>query len=259
MRYSQCIKKRHFFLLLIAFEVFIINSQEKKGPISFQDENNGLSQDYLAHIRSCITCACASGCALTGSVSKFCNVQITNSACIGQNLQVQGNVVVCGTIFNSGVIGANYLFAYRAITQTIGVSAPTFQDIIFTDAPVLNGWVILPPSSDFICPQTGNYLIEYDAICRITNSQLSNVSIIAVLNGVEIPGSQATIQQPTNNKPLSLTRSFIASIQENDVLKLQFTGETDFVQLEANSGNSSIMTPVNGVQPSITLTITRVD
>ena len=256
MRYIYSIKQNYLFFLLILLESFDINAQEKKGPISFLDENSGLSQDYLAHIRSCITCACASGCSLTGS--QFCSLQVTNNACIGQNLQVQGNLLVCGTIYNSGVIGANYVFAYRAITQTIGVSAPTFQDIIFTDAPILNGWVILPPSAEFICAQTGNYLIEYDAICRITNSQLSNVSIIAVLNGVEIPGSQGTIQQPTNNKPLALTRSFIASINENDVLKLQFTGGTDFVQLEANSGNSSIMTPINGVQPSITLTITRV-
>jgi|GEM_PF-5393317 hypothetical protein len=255
MKYLYRIKQDYFFLLFITLKLFSLNALENNGPISF-DENSGLSQDYLAHLRSCITCACASGCTLTGS--QFCSLQVTNSACIAQNLQVGGNLTVCGTINYTGFLGNNYLFAYRAITQTIGVSAPTFQDIIFTDAPTINGWVIALPSADFFCAQTGNYLIEYDAICRITNSQLSNISIIAVLNGVEIPGSQATIQQPTNNKPLALSHSFIATITENDVLKLQFTGQTDYVQLEANSGNSSIITPVNGVQPSITLTITRV-
>jgi hypothetical protein len=174
--------------------------------------------------------------------------------CISLDAQISGNLTVCGTI-NSN---AAAVFSYSSETQTVGVPAPTFEDITFTDDPIINGWTHTLGDSTFTCLQAGNYLIEYDAICRITDSQLTDISIIALQNGSEIAGSQGSIQQPTNNRPLELTRSFIVSFAVNDTLKLQFTGGTQFVQLEANSGNSSILTPVNGIRPSITLTISKV-
>jgi hypothetical protein len=257
MKHTRVFNNFLVLKLLFFTNITTIYAIQTDGPIANEDSETIFYETNLSTTRSCVTCACASGCNLTGAAA-FCALQVVNDACIGSNLQVGGDLNVCGSIFTSGVVGTNYLFAYRAITQTLGVVAPTFADIIFTDSPILNGWVNVPPSAEFICPQTGNYLVEYDAICRITNSQLSQISIIAVLNGDEIPGSQGSIQQPNNNKPLALSRSFIASINQNDVFKLQFTGGTPVVQLEANSGNSSIMPPVNGVQPSITLTITRV-
>lgn len=248
--------KNYCLLLVLFFCVTITSEKINDGPIAQEELENDFLQAYMSHIRSCATCACASGCFLPGAAA-FCNVN-TNNICITNNAQVGGDLTVCGNFFASGIISTDYLFAYRAVTQTLGVVAPTFADIIFTDSPTLSGWIHLPSTSEFICPSTSNYLIEYNATCRVTNSQLTEISIIAVLNGAEIPGSQSTVQQPNNNKPLSLSRSFIAAIDKNDVLKLQFTGGTSFVQLEANSGNSSILIPPNGVQPSITLTITRV-
>lgn len=245
-----------FFLVFCStgISAFTIRKKNTNGPVSAQETTPGALP--LTRGSTCVTCSCGSGCSVGGA--QFCSLQVTNNACIGNTLQVLGDLAVCGKIYNSGIVGIDYAFAYRSTTQTLGVISPTFADIIFTDSPVLNGWVHLPPAAEFLCAQSGDYLIEYDATCRITNSQLSSISIIAVLNGIEIPGSQGTIQLITNNRPLSLTRSFIVHINENDVLKLQFTGKTPFVQLVANSGTSSIATPVNGVRPCITLTITRV-
>lgn len=178
----------------------------------------------------------------------------TSDLCVSGIAQINGNLTVCGSVSSNNA----QVFSYSTETQTIGVPASTFEDITFTDDPIINGWEHTPGDSIFICLQAGNYLIEYNAICRITDSQLTDISIIALKSGAEIAGSQGSIQQPTNNRPLSLTRSFIASFAPDDTLELQFTGGTQFVQLEANSGNSSITIPVNGIRPSITLTISKI-
>ena len=186
--------------------------------------------------------------------AKFCSLLVENNLCVQGDAILQGDLSVCGSITSS----QGFVFAYSTLTQTVGVVAPQFVDILFTNSPALNDWFHVNPSADFICLQAGTYRIQYDAICRITNSQLTDISIIGVLNGTEIAGSQASVQQPTNNKPISFTRAFITSIDQNDIFKLQFTGGTQFVQLEANTGDSSLTVPVNGVRPSITLTITRI-
>ena len=193
-------------------------------------------------------------CPASGPIANFCNINIVNQLCVSGNAQIGGDLTVCGSIISSQA----FTFAYSTLTQTLGVPAPDFTDIIFTDNSLINGWIFTPPAAEFTCVQSGTYLIEYDAISRITNSQLTNISIIGLLNDIEIPGSQGSVQQPINNRPLALTRSFIIDINENDIFKLQFTGGTVSVQLEANSGNSTIIVPLNGVRPSITLTINRI-
>lgn len=210
-----------------------------------------LEPDTALDLRA-VTCPT---CPAVGPIANFCNVSIANQLCVSGNAQIGGDLTVCGSIITSA---QGFSFAYSTLTQTVGVPAPDFTDIIFTDNPVMNGWNFTPPGSEFTCTQAGTYLIQYDAISRITNSQLTDMSIIALLNDIEIAGSQGSIQQPINNRPLALTRSFIVDVNENDVLELQFTGGTPFVQLEANSGNSTITVPLNGIRPSITLTITRI-
>ena len=173
--------------------------------------------------------------------------------CISLDAQISGDLTVCGAINSDGA----GVFAYSTLTQTSN-SAPTFKDIIFTDNGIIIGWTHNPGDTDFVCLQAGNYLIQYDAICRATDSEITMISIIALQNGVEIPGSQGSIALVQNNDPQELTRSFIVSFSANDILTLQFTGGTSFVQLEANSGNSTITIPALGVRPSITLTITKI-
>jgi BclA-like protein len=204
------------------------------------------------NIRSCPPCPVSGACFAKYDNLLISGVVTTTDLCVTGVAQVN-NLVVCGSIFSSGA----GVFSFSTLTQT-AIPTPSFKNVIFTDNGIINGWTHNLGDSTFTCLVEGNYLIEYDAICRATDSQPTNISIIALANGNEIPGSQGTIALINNNEPLELTRSFIFNFVAGDILIIQFTGGTAFVQLEANSGDSTIPGPPPGIRPAITLTISKI-
>lgn len=206
-----------------------------------------------SEVRACPPCPTTGTCFAEFNNLLIPGVISTTNLCVSGAAQVSGDLTVCGSIISNGA----GLFSFSTLTQT-AVQAPTFINVIFTDNGIINGWTHNPGDSNFTCLIEGNYLIQYDAICRATNSQPTNISIIALVNEAEIPGSQGTIALSNSNEPLELTRSFIFSFAVGDVLSLQFTGGTAFVQLEANSGDSTIPGPPPGIRPAITLTVTKI-
>lgn len=189
-------------------------------------------------------------CSITGPTADFCNVIVQNDLCVGNNVNIQGDLSVCGSI----ITVQSFTFAYDADTQTIA-SANNFQDVKFSNNGQLAGWAHTANTALFTCQQPGIYLIEYDAICRKLAGGLETFSAAATLNGTEISGSQGAIQQANNNQPLSISRSFIVQCANNDQLIIRCAGSSTLVQLVANTGVSDT---VAATRPSITLTITRI-
>ncbi len=153
---------------------------------------------------------------------------------------------------------ANYIFGYDDRDQTYGGGA--FQNITFNQTGIINGWThsIIPIGTgtpQFICAQTGLYLIEYDILSRKLGGPSGTFSSIAAINGVEIPGSQAAVDITANNQPQSHTRAFFANINAGDVLTFLFKGDpvgtAGNFQIVANNGSGT-------TRPGITITVTRI-
>lgn len=168
-----------------------------------------------------------------------------------------------GTTGATGPTGAsmtdtNYVFGYDDRTQTYG--GGNFQNITFNQTGIINGWThsILPVgigTPQFVCAQTGLYLIEYDIISRKIGGPAGIFSSIAAINGVEISGSQAAIDISVDNQPQSHTRAFFANINAGDTLTFLFKGDpagtAGNFQIFANNGSGT-------ARPGITITVTRI-
>jgi hypothetical protein len=180
-----------------------------------------------------------------------------------------GNTGPTGSTGQTGSTGAtgptggnlsdeNYVFSYDDRTQTYGGGG--FQNVTFNTNGQIDGWIhsVLPAgtgTAEFICNQTGLYLIEYDIITRKTGGPSGTFSSRATINGTEILGSQAAVNINANNQPQEHTRAFIASLIVGDILRIQFTGDP-----AGTAGNFQIIAGQGSGtnRPGITLTITRI-
>jgi hypothetical protein len=139
-----------------------------------------------------------------------------------------------------GSTGANYVFAYDTTVQLVAV-ANTFQDITFNTNAQLNGWTHTAGTASFSCPQTGLYLIQYAA--EIGALLSDDISVRATVNGTEAPGSRSA------GKIALVSRSFMASLNAADVLRLQFTDSAGTAQLGNGEGPTV---------PSASITIVKI-
>jgi len=145
---------------------------------------------------------------------------------------------------------ANFVFSYDTTSQTV-VQGGTFQDITFNNNPQINGWTHAAGTASFTCNQTGMYLIEYVAKMSTSFSAPTPATVIASLNGTEVPGSQLSFDLTTFDLTFSGSKSFVASVNTGQVLKLQVTSGSAGVQLIANRGFGT-------TRPSVSLTIIRI-
>src|SRR5947207_1198619 len=86
---------------------------------------------------------------------------------------------------------ANFVFSYDTTTQPVAVGG-TFQDVTFDNTPQINGWTHAAGTASFTCNQGGTYLIEYAAKMSTAFFAPTNATLIAGLNGAEVPGSQSS-------------------------------------------------------------------
>jgi hypothetical protein len=148
---------------------------------------------------------------------------------------------------SGGSTGANFVYAYDSTTQPVS-SASAFQDLTLNTVAQLNGWTHAAGSASFTNNQTGLYLVEYSVEAGSTSSANSTVSVIAVLNGTEIPGSQASIDTRAATQNAIVSKSFIVGVSAGNTLKLQFTGTATSDRLTANNGSGT-------TKPSASLTV----
>lgn len=222
--------------LLFLISCASINAQLENGPIP---EESKLATRALPFCTG-----------ITGPVAAFCNVAISDDLC------VQGNVTVFGSISGATESSTNYVFAYDTTDQSVaspGTGPFSFQDINVSTNGQINGWTHAANSAEFTAAQIGLYLIQYDAIVGDQESEAYTVKLRAVIDDVEVAGSVTTLQVPAEDSEFSveITRSFLTPITAaGQVLKFQLTGSSTNVQLVSDDDGV--------VSPSITITVTRI-
>ena len=127
-----------------------------------------------------------------------------------------------------------------------------FQAITFSNNGPINGWVHTGSTSQFICHQTGLYLVEYDALANPSTTEPATVSFRAVTGGgaTEVAASQRGMTLVTVNAPRSVSTSFLANFNNSDILQFQLLGSAAGSQITPNGTGVT--------RPSISTTITRI-
>jgi hypothetical protein len=150
----------------------------------------------------------------------------------------------------SGPSAANYVFAFDTGSQV--VTAPgTFQDVTFSNNGQINGWAHTVSTAPFTCNQSGLYLVEYSAVTETMSAGLSTVSFHAILNAVEVAGSQVAVEPDVAGQALVASRSFIVSASAGNTLTLQFTGTTIQNRIVSSVGSGT-------TRPAVSMTIVRI-
>ena len=198
---------------------------------------------------------------LTGSLSSAVSVPTTNLTGVIPAAQLPPGVLTnnsSGVTLNGTFTGnivtpttGNYVFAYDTTSQTI-ITQSFFQDITFNTNSQINGWIHTAGASSFTNSQTGLYLVQYTAEASDTSLLTSGtVSLIATLNGTEIPGSQSSAPIPANSTA-EVSKSFIVSASAGNTLKFQWT---------LSNGATGSLVPNTGsgvTKPSVSCTIIRI-
>jgi len=148
-----------------------------------------------------------------------------------------------------GGSGGNYVFAYSTTVQTVA-AVGTFQDVAFDVDAQINGWMHTASTASYTNTRAGLYLIQFTAQTDTSAAGQNFSSIRAVLNGVEVPGSHATIFPDVANQILSVSRSFIVNAAAADVFAIQFTGSSPNIRLRTGGYGQSA--------PSVSMTIIRI-
>jgi hypothetical protein len=158
--------------------------------------------------------------------SSSCSNQIKNIYNIYKNYSGIGNIPIEDNIKK---IQNNYTWALKNDTQIL-LTPLTFQNIVFTSTPELNGWTYNNLSGEFTCNNPGKYLVSY-IIDMQANDELKIGSIIGTINNVEILGSTKTKQLQSINQ--SFINFFIMNVVQNDKFILKFTGNDISVKISS--------------------------
>lgn len=119
-----------------------------------------------------------------------------------------GNMGPTGSPGSTGVTGFsmnnNYVFAYDTSTQT-SLSGTTYTPVTFNSSGAINGWT-RSGSTDFVCTQSGNYLVTYRLQVNFTGTSTLSTSCYGrvFVGGAESPGSQASVQIPATAATISI-------------------------------------------------------
>jgi hypothetical protein len=144
-----------------------------------------------------------------------------------------GPIGLTGTM-GSSITNNNFVWAITIKTnsQTV-VSAATFNNIIFTATPVIDGWTYA--AGVFTCNQTGKYKVSYTVVMSATGGSRS-ASVRGVINGSEVIGSATTENIQSSSINQIWTNFFYITITititAGQTFILQFAG--------SSSGNESI-------------------
>ena len=160
-----------------------------------------------------------------------------------------GNTGPTGTMGPSGDIGStgptgdtgptgpalsnNLLYAYSITAQSIPTTS--YGNVQFEIVPTIIGWVALPDHQTFVCPVAGLYEITYSGSISNLESP-TTISMKVIVNGTEIPGSQAGNQVGNVGPPnmlfaAPLSRTFLVNLQTNDQVNVQIRSRSNLAAL----------------------------
>ena len=205
-------------------------------------------RQQLTPVPYAITAANVSG---TISAAQLPAAVVTNGA---SGVSFSGTFTGNGTGLTT-VTAGNYVFAYDTTIQTIAFPN-MFQNItVNNNSTQINGWTHTPGTAVFTCAQSGIYMVQYVAQSTSINATDNDViTVRALLNSVEIPGSAAVGQIFTysySHDQKEITKSFIVSITSGSALVFQVADATSFGGSIAPVGSSTLT-------PSFSCTIIRI-
>ena len=148
------------------------------------------------------------------------------------------------------VSALDYTWASKTNSQSVAVPL-TFENIIFTTTPEINGWIYNPITGGFTCLNTGKYLVSFTVNMGSTGGATLG-SVFGAINTLEIIGSDITqnFQSTSINQPW--TNFFIMTVTAGDVFSLQFTGTAVSVTI------STAVAIAGSTPSSASMTITRI-
>jgi hypothetical protein len=149
------------------------------------------------------------------------------------------------------VTNQNYTWGIKTNTQPV-VGVNTFQNIIYTNPVIIDGWVYNIITGEFTCNQTGIYTVAYTVVMSAVGGARIG-SVRSIINGVELIGTATTEDIQSSSINQIWNNIFIMNITSGDIFALQFAGNSD--------GNVIIdFTPaIAGETPiSATIVITRI-
>lgn len=120
-------------------------------------------------------------------------------------------------------VTGNYIHAYKLDTQ---LASDTFKNILFTNQPITSGWSYNSATGQFVCNQSGIYLVQYVVIMSSRGGSRS-ASVRGVVNNNEIVGSAITQNLQSSSINQVWTNFFIMSISNNEDFVLQFVSNSD--------------------------------
>jgi len=205
-------------------------------------------RQQLTPVPYAITAANVSG---TISAAQLPAAVVTNGA---SGVSFSGTFTGNGTGLTT-VTAGNYVFAYDTTIQTIAFPN-MFQNItVNNNSTQINGWTHTAGTAVFTCAQSGIYMVQYVAQSTSINATDNDViTVRALLNSVEIPGSAAVGQIFTysySHDQKEITKSFIVSITSGSALVFQVADATSFGGSIAPVGSSTLT-------PSFSCTIIRI-
>jgi hypothetical protein len=186
---------------------------------------------------------------LTGTLAVGClpAAVVTNNA---SGVTLTGTFVGNGGGLTNLLSSGDYAFAYSSVDQPV-TNTTLFQDITCNVNGPIDGWTHTVSTASFTCTQTGLYWIQFDAEVLTDTTASSTVSLRAVLDGVELAGSQAAFSASILNLSVPLSKGFLAVISSGAVLKFQLAGSNLNNSLVANTGTGT-------TRPSFSCTIIRI-
>jgi hypothetical protein len=136
----------------------------------------------------------------------------------------QGPIGLTGTQGPPGqsITNNNFTWGIKTNTQTI-VAADTFETIIFSSTPEINGWIY--NNGLFTCIQTGKYLVSYLVIMSsIGGSRIA--SIRGAIDNIQVAGSANTQAFQSASSNQEWNNYFIMSVVLGETFTLQFAGNS---------------------------------
>jgi len=195
---------------------------------------------------------------LTGSTGFTGNTGLTGATGFTGYTGITGYTGQTGKTGATGATGfdftsVGYFFTYDTTTQgTTTLADVTFSvaNVAPSDTSTTFGWQHAASSPNFIANAAGTYLVSYEGVVQTTAGAPQTSEIVALINNVQIAGSQTAVRIVTNNLAVSVKNSFLISVNATDTLKFQFAG----------GGTSKLTTGLglSTVKPSVVITITRI-
>lgn len=140
--------------------------------------------------------------------------------------------------------GSNFSFVYDTKNQAIAKTSE-WQELNFSNTPVLLGWNSSSGNSIFSCTVSGTYSFNVCISIKATGGARS-VMMRGIRNGNEIQGSQGYVDIQSSSLVQLFTRIFVSSFKVDDTFSIQIAGNSTSVTTAAASiGTPSTTTPVS--------------